>query len=188
MKLKSTIVSVIAASALVLSPAFAQNAQQDAQEKGSASTSETADSNVVQQIQQALNSKGYNTGAVDGKMGQKTQQALTKFQQAQGLQPTGQLDQQTLAALGVQAQSAVGGSQAGGDAAGSSGGNQSGTGTGNGGSSGSGSSGDQSGSSGSGSGTGGDSSGNDQSAPATGSGGTGGTDGSGAGSSGGGMR
>src|SRR5216684_3357543 len=123
MKLKSEIIGVIAASALVLSPAFAQNAQQDSSQQGGAqqSTSAAVDTSVVQQIQQALNSKGYNTGPVDGKMGKKTQQALTKFQQAQGLQATGQADQQTLAALGVQAQAATGGSQTGGSAAGSSG-------------------------------------------------------------------
>jgi len=110
MKLKRKIIGVIAASALVLSPAFAQNAQQN--------TNAAIDTNVVQQIQQTLNNKGYNVGAVDGKMGKKTQQALTKFQQAQGLQATGQIDQQTLAALGVQAQEAVGGGQMGGSGTG----------------------------------------------------------------------
>lgn len=62
----------------------------------------TQDPAAVQQIQQKLNDQGYNAGPVDGKFGPKTQEALRKFQQAQGIQATGQVDQQTMAALGVQ--------------------------------------------------------------------------------------
>lgn len=42
-----------------------------------------------------------SVGQADGKMGPKTQAALKEFQQQQGLQATGRLDAQTLAALGM---------------------------------------------------------------------------------------
>jgi peptidoglycan hydrolase-like protein with peptidoglycan-binding domain len=55
----------------------------------------------IRSVQQALNDKGFNAGAVDGIMGPHTRQALKQFQQAQHLRQTGRPDQQTLAALGV---------------------------------------------------------------------------------------
>ena len=59
------------------------------------------DSAQVSQIQQMLNDKGYQVGSVDGQMGTKTKSALKKFQQSQGLQASGRIDAQTLAALGT---------------------------------------------------------------------------------------
>jgi len=56
---------------------------------------------LVRSAQQSLNDKGYNVGAVDGQLGPATRTALTRFQQAQGLAQTGDLDSQTLSALGV---------------------------------------------------------------------------------------
>src|SRR5579859_2692601 len=53
----------------------------------------------VSEAQQALNDKGFNAGPVDGVAGPKTQAALKQFQQSQGLQASGKLDQQTLSAL-----------------------------------------------------------------------------------------
>jgi peptidoglycan hydrolase-like protein with peptidoglycan-binding domain len=53
------------------------------------------------QIQQALNQKGFDTKSVDGKWGPDTRAALRKFQQQNNLQGSGQLDEQTLAQLGV---------------------------------------------------------------------------------------
>ena len=69
-------------------------------------TSVQGDSSQVSQIQQALNDKGLNAGPVDGKMGPKTKAALKQFQQSQGLQASGQVDQQTLAALTINGSSA----------------------------------------------------------------------------------
>ncbi len=65
------------------------------------SAANTHDKSVVRAVQQALNDKGYNAGKVDGIWGPKTQGAVTKFQQSQGIAPTRSLDDQTLAALGV---------------------------------------------------------------------------------------
>lgn len=58
-------------------------------------------SSKIRSVQQALNKKGYNTGSVDGQWGQQTAQAVVKFQKANGLQPTGQPDPQTLQALNI---------------------------------------------------------------------------------------
>jgi peptidoglycan hydrolase-like protein with peptidoglycan-binding domain len=56
----------------------------------------------VKQVQEKLSEQGYDVGPVDGIFGPKTQQALRKFQEDKGVQPTGQIDQQTMAALGIQ--------------------------------------------------------------------------------------
>ena len=57
---------------------------------------------LVRSVQQALKDKGHDAGAIDGQMGPSTESALRSFQQAQGLPPSGTLDQQTLSALNVQ--------------------------------------------------------------------------------------
>ena len=55
----------------------------------------------VRNTQSALNSRGYDAGAVDGLWGPNTQSALRRFQADRGLAPTGLLDDETRAALGV---------------------------------------------------------------------------------------
>jgi len=62
----------------------------------------------IKQLQQALNQKGFKAGSDDGKIGRETKDALKSFQQKQGLQATGQADQQTLAALGISKGSTTG--------------------------------------------------------------------------------
>ena len=57
---------------------------------------------TVRQVQQKLKDIGHDVGPVDGQFGLKTQQALRDFQQKQGIQATGQIDQQTMAALEIQ--------------------------------------------------------------------------------------
>lgn len=64
-------------------------------------TSSSLSNSEVRQIQQNLKDKGYQTGQVDGVMGKNTTAALKKFQQDQGMSPTGTPDSSTLAALGV---------------------------------------------------------------------------------------
>ncbi len=59
------------------------------------------DSSTVRQVQQVLSDRGFRTG-VDGMMGPRTQAALRKFQRARNLDPSGQLNRQTLVALGIQ--------------------------------------------------------------------------------------
>jgi peptidoglycan hydrolase-like protein with peptidoglycan-binding domain len=76
------------------------------------STNTDTQSATVRQAQERLASEGFNPGAVDGKLGRQTQQGLKDFQQAKGLEPSGQLDPQTIAALGIDTDSsaAAGGS------------------------------------------------------------------------------
>jgi hypothetical protein len=50
---------------------------------------------VVQELQARLNALGYNAGVVDGEWGNSTMTALQNWQQAQGLSPTGVVDDQT---------------------------------------------------------------------------------------------
>ncbi|MEM7199358.1 MAG: peptidoglycan-binding domain-containing protein [Planctomycetota bacterium] len=49
----------------------------------------------VSGVQMRLNNLGYDCGEVDGKCGSRTEGAVRKFQEAEGLQMTGQLDQET---------------------------------------------------------------------------------------------
>lgn len=63
---------------------------------------QSLDQDQLRQVQQALNQKGFHAGNVDGNWGAETRDALRNFQQAQGLKQTGQLDSQTVSALGVQ--------------------------------------------------------------------------------------
>ena len=55
---------------------------------------------VISQVQAALASRGYDPGPADNVMGTRTKAALVKFQKDNGL-PVGQLDFQTLKALGI---------------------------------------------------------------------------------------
>jgi len=57
-------------------------------------------SDLVRQVQSALKSRGYDPGVADNSMGPKTKEALVKFQKDNGL-PVGQLDFDTLKALGI---------------------------------------------------------------------------------------
>src|ERR1043165_5629582 len=66
---------------------------------GSSGAAMQQDESSVKQAQQALNDKGFNVGNPDGIAGPKTQAAVKKFQQQQNISASGQLDQQTLAAL-----------------------------------------------------------------------------------------
>jgi peptidoglycan hydrolase-like protein with peptidoglycan-binding domain len=67
------------------------------------------DHDTVRQVQKTLSDRGYTTGGWDGRMGPRTQAAVRKFQKAEKLEPTGQLNRQTLVALGVQKADATAG-------------------------------------------------------------------------------
>jgi hypothetical protein len=59
------------------------------------------DNNTIRRAQEALNSRGYNAGPVDGQWGQSTMDAVRRFQASAGLPVTGELGPNTLNALGV---------------------------------------------------------------------------------------
>lgn len=76
-----------------------QGMQQDRMRSGQ----QAMDRDTVRQVQQKLQDQGYKVGQIDGQMGPNTKQALRQFQKDQGLQGAGQINQQTMAALGVEA-------------------------------------------------------------------------------------
>ena len=55
----------------------------------------------VRQVQQALAKQGMKAGPTDGRWGRETRNAVKQFQQSKQLHPTGQLDEQTVASLGL---------------------------------------------------------------------------------------
>lgn len=67
---------------------------------GSASDSGT-DTELVKKVQQALNDKGYDCGEPDGLAGEKTKNALMKFQEDNNLTADGVIGEQVKTALGI---------------------------------------------------------------------------------------
>lgn len=55
----------------------------------------------IEMIQQSLAQQGYLKGQADGQWGPETQDAVRQFQQAKNLEADGNLDFQTLQALGI---------------------------------------------------------------------------------------
>ena len=51
------------------------------------------------QIQKALKNSGYYQGPIDGKIGQRTQEAIRRFQKANGLKADGMIGRRTATAL-----------------------------------------------------------------------------------------
>lgn len=84
-----------------------QGMQQQSSAQG-AGAQQQHDADTLRQVQQQLSEKGFDPGAADGVWGPQTESALKGFQQAQGIEPSGQLDQQTLSALGVDGAAAGG--------------------------------------------------------------------------------
>ena len=103
--MKRTTLFVALASALSFSlSAYAHESSSQNQSEWSKATRrvegmQNHSPDLVKQAQEKLGAMGKQVGKPDGQMGPKTQQALKEYQQENGLQPTGQLDQQTLSAL-----------------------------------------------------------------------------------------
>ena len=66
-----------------------------------ASNPEVDPGQVVANVQSALQEQGYYQGEVDGVLGPQTRAALAEYQSAQGLEPTGAVDEPTLETLGM---------------------------------------------------------------------------------------
>ena len=56
---------------------------------------------MIEAVQRGLDERGYDPGEVDGLTGWRTRDALREFQRSAGLPDTGQVDDATLAALGL---------------------------------------------------------------------------------------
>lgn len=67
---------------------------------------------TVTQIQQTLKDQGFYSGAVDGVYGSSTEQAVRAFQQSYGLTADGKAGDETLEAMGIQAQQSQSGGSA----------------------------------------------------------------------------
>jgi murein L,D-transpeptidase YcbB/YkuD len=86
---------VVAASTALLSFGAIAGGQQHSQGRDGTEAQAISDATTVREAQDRLRAEGYAA----------TPQGLKEFQQAKGLSPSGKLDQQTLAALGVGASS-----------------------------------------------------------------------------------
>jgi hypothetical protein len=112
------IVIALLATTLIGSPVFAasnnqkqpQTKQQQTSQIEPPKQQQTAQDNQTQQnlprreirqAQQALNKDGFKVGRADGRLGPETEAAIKQFQQSKQIQPSGQLDQQTMADLGL---------------------------------------------------------------------------------------
>jgi localization factor PodJL len=56
---------------------------------------------MVANVQAALQQQGYYHGDIDGILGPETRASLAEFQSAQGLEPTGAVDEPTAEALNL---------------------------------------------------------------------------------------
>jgi peptidoglycan hydrolase-like protein with peptidoglycan-binding domain len=54
----------------------------------------------IRRVQQALQKRGFDPGPLDGILGPKTKEAVRNFQDRYGIKASGEIDNQTLFALG----------------------------------------------------------------------------------------
>jgi peptidoglycan hydrolase-like protein with peptidoglycan-binding domain len=92
----TSIVTAAAMSCLLSAQAFPAG-----QTKAQSGQQEAAIHEDTRQVQQALKDAGFEPGPVDGILGPRTREALRNFQTANNLQATGEVNQDTLAALKV---------------------------------------------------------------------------------------
>ena len=75
--------------------------QQQAAQNGRPISPQKLSRDKIRQVQRALDNDGFKAGPTDGRWGRETVNALKQFQQSKQRQATGQLDQQTVADLGM---------------------------------------------------------------------------------------
>ena len=68
---------------------------------GVAARAELLPDPMIEAVQRELDERGYDPGEVDGLTGRRTRGAIREFQRSAGLPDTGQIDDATLAALGL---------------------------------------------------------------------------------------
>ena len=98
--------SALLCSGVLAMGACGTRSDNDRGRAGGQASSSMSSSSQTSQVQQALKAKGYDPGTSDN----QTQEALRKFQQANGLTATGRLDAQTAKALGVSTSGTAAGS------------------------------------------------------------------------------
>jgi peptidoglycan hydrolase-like protein with peptidoglycan-binding domain len=101
MKPSDILLAFVAAGALVAGPAFAGQSRNETAPR-------PIKSSTLMEAQKKLNQEGFDAGRADGKWGTKTTEAVKSFQEKNNLPPTGKLDEQTLADLGIGTPSGTG--------------------------------------------------------------------------------
>jgi peptidoglycan hydrolase-like protein with peptidoglycan-binding domain len=98
----------VAAAVLLLSPlgataadAFTSLHPEEAHPDPTERSSPDPYTGFVSRVQEKLRALGFDAGPVNGDFGAKTQAALAQFQLSRTIPASGQLDEQTLAELGV---------------------------------------------------------------------------------------
>ena len=81
--------------------AFTSNHPEEALPDPAAPVSQSPHSGFISRVQERLRALGFDAGPVNGDFGEKTQAALAQFQISRTISAGGQLDDQTLAELGV---------------------------------------------------------------------------------------
>jgi hypothetical protein len=81
--------------------ASSQQSQSTTSSPGDEISPQKLNAQQVRQLQQSLNDKGFNVGAVDSEWGPRTEEALKKFQESKSMPSTGQLNESTISALGL---------------------------------------------------------------------------------------
>ena len=101
--MKGLVIATIAGASLAAIAAFPATAQQPAPPdltKVDTQAVPTLTPDKIRVVQQALQGKGIDPGPIDGIVGPRTREAVRNFQDRYGMNPTGEIDNQTLFALG----------------------------------------------------------------------------------------
>jgi len=100
---KKLVIAIIAASslfALTTLPAASQADKSAAIRQLNMAGMPDLGRNNVRQVQDALEAKGFDPGPIDGIAGPRTKAAIRTFQDRFGMKASGEIDNQTLFALG----------------------------------------------------------------------------------------
>ena len=101
--MRRMVVAIVAALICPVGPGTAQDAStapQATRKLLDMSAIPTLSPERIMQVQQALQRKGFNPGPIDGVIGPMTREAVRSYQDRYGMPATGEIDNQTLYALG----------------------------------------------------------------------------------------
>jgi peptidoglycan hydrolase-like protein with peptidoglycan-binding domain len=98
--MKNSMMAGLVMAGVMLSPAF-QAHEAKAQTQAPVSYVQPLSPQAQKEVQRHLKELGVYSGAVDGIWGRDSQEALERFQQTRGLQVTSNLNQATLATMGI---------------------------------------------------------------------------------------
>jgi peptidoglycan hydrolase-like protein with peptidoglycan-binding domain len=100
--MKYSMMAGLVMAGVMLSPALqSQEAQAQTQTQAPVSYVQPLSPQAQREVQRHLKDLGFYSGAVDGIWGRDSQEALERFQQTRGLQVTSNLNQATLATMGI---------------------------------------------------------------------------------------